>query len=177
MIIVCQLFSHKPDGGFAMIPLSAKFTSVYLAGLACDGNEKSSCDEKTSTHKDSSIHHTSSVNSQDIDANINLESMSKDEVDSYAKRLVLKEEEKLNASIGWDRAGAGKSATSGGRFCGTKDASNSDGSVFSETENDARTTYCLTYKAGKPEIEVNFSIVQPKPTGLPDYLNNPTKSE
>ncbi|XP_025153476.1 uncharacterized protein LOC109504115 isoform X1 [Harpegnathos saltator] len=85
--------------------------------------------------------------------------MSKDEVDSYAKTDLstepmenssLDREEKLNASIGWDRAGAGKSATSGGRFCGTKDASNSDGSVFSETENDARTTYCLTYKAGKP---------------------------
>ncbi|XP_019696098.2 ropporin-1-like protein isoform X2 [Harpegnathos saltator] len=148
MIMVCQLFSHEPDGGSAMIPLSL-FIEIYeyLAGLACDGsNEKSSCDEETSTRKDSSIHHTSSVNSQDTDADVNLESMSKDEVDSYSKTDLstepmgsssLDREEKLGASIGRDRAG--KSTTSGGRFCGTKDASNSDGSVFSGTENDART--------------------------------------
>ncbi|XP_025156514.1 ropporin-1-like protein [Harpegnathos saltator] len=91
MIMVCQLFNHEPDGGSA-IPLSLLIQIYeYLARLVCDGNEKSSCDEETSTRKDSSIHHTSSVNSQDTDADVNLESMSKDEVDSYSKRLVLKD--------------------------------------------------------------------------------------
>ncbi|EFN86606.1 Ropporin-1-like protein [Harpegnathos saltator] len=162
MIMVCQLFSHEPDGGSAMIPLSL-FIEIYeyLAGLACDGsNEKSSCDEETSTRKDSSIHHTSSVNSQDTDADVNLESMSKDEVDSYSKTDLstepmgsssLDREEKLGASIGRDRAG--KSTTSGGRFCGTKDASNSDGSVFSGTESDARTMCRLNVPGARLSAE------------------------
>ncbi|XP_032686113.1 ropporin-1-like protein isoform X2 [Odontomachus brunneus] len=144
MIMVCQLFSHEPDGGSAMIPLNL-FMEIYeyLAGLPCDDSEKSSCDEEMSTRKDSSTHHISSINSQDTDADVNLdlESMSKDEVDSYSKTDLsmepiesssLEKEEKLDVLIGGDCVD--KDNAIGERFCGTKDASNSDGSIFSETE-------------------------------------------
>ncbi|KAL6257444.1 hypothetical protein P5V15_011015 [Pogonomyrmex californicus] len=87
MIMVCQLFSHEPDGGSAMIPLTL-FLEIYeyLAKLACDGNEKYTLDQDTTEHtacKDSSVDHTCSINSQDTDADVNLDSelISKDEVD------------------------------------------------------------------------------------------------
>ncbi|XP_014476164.1 PREDICTED: ropporin-1-like protein isoform X2 [Dinoponera quadriceps] len=150
MIMVCQLFSHEPDGGSAMIPLNL-FMEIYeyLAGLACDGNEKSSGDEESSTCKDTSTRHTSSMNSQDdtdADVNLDLESMSKDEVNSYSKTdpstepvesSSLEREEKLDALIGGDRVA--KDTAIGERFCGTKDVSNSDGSVVSGAEKDKRT--------------------------------------
>ena len=59
----------------------------YLAGLACDGNEKNTFDQDTTEYticKESSVDHTTcSVNSQDTDVDINLDSelISKDEID------------------------------------------------------------------------------------------------
>lgn len=113
------------------------------------------------------------MNSQDTDADVNLdlESMSKDEVDSYSKSTLsilsvfvstpsfelillysclhfaadlsveqvesssLEKKEKLDALKGGDKDNA-----IGERFRGIRDASNSDGSVFSEAEKNARAT-------------------------------------
>lgn len=57
----------------------------YLAGLACDVTEKSTCDQNATeraTCKDSSVDRTCSINSQDTDADVNLDSelMTKDEI-------------------------------------------------------------------------------------------------
>jgi len=58
----------------------------YLAGLMCDGNEKDTFDQDTTEHtacKDSSVDPTCSINSQDTDVDINLDSelISKNEVE------------------------------------------------------------------------------------------------
>ncbi|EZA51354.1 Ropporin-1-like protein [Ooceraea biroi] len=91
MIMICQLFTHEPDGGSAMIPLTL-FTELYeyLAGLACDG--KSRCDHDTTEHtapKGSSMDRICSINSQDTDAdiNLNLEQIPKDDVESSKSML------------------------------------------------------------------------------------------
>lgn len=62
----------------------------YLAELACDGREKRSLDEETTTCKDSSVHRIGSVNSQDTDVDVNLDSelISKDEADSSKSTLI-----------------------------------------------------------------------------------------
>ncbi|XP_012270564.1 uncharacterized protein LOC105694457 [Orussus abietinus] len=46
MIMLCELFTHEPDGGSAMIPLSL-FMELYgyLANLRCDGVPRESLDE------------------------------------------------------------------------------------------------------------------------------------
>lgn len=65
----------------------------YLAGLTCDGNEKDTFDQDTTERtmcKESSVDHTTcSVNSQDTDVDINLDSelISKDEVDLSKSKL------------------------------------------------------------------------------------------
>ncbi|XP_072758381.1 ropporin-1-like protein [Anoplolepis gracilipes] len=79
MIMICQLFTHEPDGGSAMIPLTL-FMDLYeyLAGLACDGSEKNAtCDQDVTDR-------TCSMNSQDTDVDVNLDSelISKDEIAS-----------------------------------------------------------------------------------------------
>lgn len=58
----------------------------YLAGLACDGSEKSTCDQDATDErtacKDNSVDRTCSINSQDTDVDVNLDSelISKDEI-------------------------------------------------------------------------------------------------
>lgn len=112
--MICQLFTHEPEGGSAMIPLNLFmeiyewvlddqdqflnfpivdntfinsgmifYINRYLAGLACDINERSLLDEDTTLYKDGSVQHTRSINSQDTDMDINLdlELIPKDDLD------------------------------------------------------------------------------------------------
>ncbi|XP_011861545.1 PREDICTED: ropporin-1-like protein [Vollenhovia emeryi] len=154
MIMVCQLFSHEPDGGSAMIPLTL-FTEIYeyLAGLACDGNEKDILDQDTerTARRESLADRTCSINSQDTDVDINSELISKDEVDlsktdlsepiensSVEKEVTNYGEKGDESSIDpKDDASAGKDYADndaiGRKFCGVKDA-NDDGSLSSEME-------------------------------------------
>ncbi|KYM75945.1 Ropporin-1-like protein [Atta colombica] len=166
MIMVCQLFSHEPDGGSAMIPLTL-FMEIYeyLARLACDGNEKNTFDQDTTEYticKESFVDHTTcSVNSQDTDVDINLDSelISKDEIDlsktdlstelienSSFEREITNYEEKGDKSLTnqKDDSSIDKNSTDNNdminkKFCGVKDA-NSDRSLSSGVEKDAKIT-------------------------------------
>ncbi|XP_033325198.2 uncharacterized protein LOC117219832 [Megalopta genalis] len=46
MVLVCELFTHEPEGGSAMVPVTL-FMELYgyLAGLRCDGSARSSSDD------------------------------------------------------------------------------------------------------------------------------------
>ncbi|KAF3420500.1 hypothetical protein E2986_03999 [Frieseomelitta varia] len=91
MIMICELFTHEPEGGSAMVPVTF-FLEIYgyLAGLCCDGSERNSsdedptefimCDSEYSGHQelnpeqffiDRSV--TSQDTSQDTEADINLD--------------------------------------------------------------------------------------------------------
>ncbi|KAI4500981.1 hypothetical protein M0802_003784 [Mischocyttarus mexicanus] len=93
MIMICELFTHEPDGGSAMVPVTL-FMEIYgyLAGLRCDGSERSSSDKDPtkflvfdeSNSSSSSKGHESldnnisidrvySIASQDTDADVNLD--------------------------------------------------------------------------------------------------------
>lgn len=63
----------------------------YLAGLVCDGSEKSACDQNATECKDSSVDRTCSINSQDTDVDVNLDSelISKDEIVSSKSRNII----------------------------------------------------------------------------------------
>ncbi|XP_071632068.1 ropporin-1-like protein [Temnothorax longispinosus] len=163
MIMVCQLFSHEPDGGSAMIPLTL-FMEIYeyLAGLACDGNDEKdtleqNITERTACKDGSSVDRTCSINSQDTDVDINSELISKDEVDlsktdlselidnSSLEREATNYEEKRDESstspkgdalTGKDRADY--DVTIGRKFCGVKDAN--DESLSSEIEKATKVT-------------------------------------
>lgn len=55
MIMICELFTHEPDGGSAMIPVSL-FMELYgfLAGLRCDGTARDPDDDPHCTLFDES---------------------------------------------------------------------------------------------------------------------------
>ncbi|XP_050452868.1 uncharacterized protein LOC126852275 [Cataglyphis hispanica] len=160
MIMICQLFTHEPDGGSAMIPLTLFMeTYEYLAGLACDGSEKSTCDQNVTEHsacKDSSVDRTCSINSQDTDADINLDSelMTKDEIvssktdlstepmmnSSFERELTNYEEKETEESLASRKndlisndSAKNEDDTIDKKFCETDDA-NSNGSPFFEVE-------------------------------------------
>lgn len=66
----------------------------YLAGLACDGSEKSTCDQDVTERfacKNSSVDRTFSINSQDTDVDVNLDSelMIKDEIVSSKSMNII----------------------------------------------------------------------------------------
>ncbi|XP_076642661.1 ropporin-1-like protein [Halictus rubicundus] len=46
MVMICELFTHEPEGGSAMVPV-ALFMEIYgyLAGLRCDGSARGSSDD------------------------------------------------------------------------------------------------------------------------------------
>ncbi|XP_011166595.2 ropporin-1-like protein isoform X1 [Solenopsis invicta] len=155
MIMVCQLFSHEPDGGSAMIPLTL-FIEIYeyLAGLACDDKEKDTMDQDTTERtacKESSVDRTCSINSQDTDVDINLDSelISKDEVDLSKTDLSMEPME--NSSLERETTNYKESEslsqkddsknTIGKKFCGVKD-SNSDGSLSSGVKKHMKIMCC-----------------------------------
>ncbi|XP_076687161.1 uncharacterized protein LOC143378922 isoform X2 [Andrena cerasifolii] len=103
MIMICELFTHEPEGGSAMVPVTL-FMEIYgyLAGLRCDGSERDSSDEDPTEFiiryesNDSaslvgqevsekfSVDRVCSVASQDTEADVNLdlELVSKGDADS-----------------------------------------------------------------------------------------------
>ncbi|KAL2739492.1 ropporin-1-like protein isoform X1 [Vespula maculifrons] len=104
MIMICELFTHEPDGGSAMVPVTL-FMEIYgyLAGLRCDGSERSSSEEdpteflvfdESNSSSSSKIHESLdnnisvdrvySIASQDTEADVNLdlELISKEAADS-----------------------------------------------------------------------------------------------
>ncbi|XP_003708683.1 uncharacterized protein LOC100880059 isoform X2 [Megachile rotundata] len=101
MIMICELFTHEPEGGSAMVPVTL-FMEIYgyLAGLRCDGSERDSsdedptefiiCDSVSSASRQSrcseekSLDRVCSVTSQDTEADVNLdlELVSRDDADS-----------------------------------------------------------------------------------------------
>ncbi|EFN75029.1 Ropporin-1-like protein [Camponotus floridanus] len=161
MILICQLFTHEPDGGSAMIPLTLFMeTYEYLAGLICDGSEKSARDRDATERKDSSVDRTS-INSQDTDMDINLDSelISKDEIVSSKTDLSIEpmanssfekeldnEEKETDISLASRRdnfisndCSKSKNNTIDKKFCGI-DNVNSDGSLVFEIEKDGEIT-------------------------------------
>ncbi|XP_029056193.2 uncharacterized protein LOC114883039 [Osmia bicornis bicornis] len=101
MIMICELFTHEPEGGSAMVPVTL-FMEIYgyLAGLRCDGSERDSSDEdptefiirdnvssasqESKSSEEKSVDRVCSVASQDTEADVNfdLELVSRDDVDS-----------------------------------------------------------------------------------------------
>ncbi|KAF7410267.1 hypothetical protein HZH68_004648 [Vespula germanica] len=104
MIMICELFTHEPDGGSAMVPVTL-FMEIYgyLAGLRCDGSERSSSEEdpteflvfdesnssssskiRESLDNNISVDRVYSIASQDTEADVNLdlELISKEAADS-----------------------------------------------------------------------------------------------
>ncbi|XP_035729874.1 uncharacterized protein LOC118445060 isoform X1 [Vespa mandarinia] len=76
MIMICELFTHEPDGGSAMVPVTL-FMEIYgyLAGLRCDGSERSSSEEDPTEFLvfDESNSSTSSKVHESIDNNISID--------------------------------------------------------------------------------------------------------
>lgn len=87
MIMICELFTHEPEGGSAMVPVTF-FLEIYgyLAGLCCDGSERNPsdedatefimCDFEYSGHQELNSEQffvDRSVTSQDTEADINLD--------------------------------------------------------------------------------------------------------
>ncbi|XP_043595463.1 uncharacterized protein LOC122573335 isoform X2 [Bombus pyrosoma] len=100
MTMICELFTHEPDGGSAMVPVTF-FLEIYgyLAGLCCDGSERDPGDEdptefiiydseysenQESSKRKFSIDRVCSATSQDTeaDANLDLELVSRKDIDS-----------------------------------------------------------------------------------------------
>nr|XP_031827532.1 ropporin-1-like protein [Nomia melanderi] len=104
MIMICELFTHEPEGGSAMVPVTL-FMEIYgyLAGLRCDGSERGSSDNDSTEFiifsesngsgslagQDPSedklfVDQICSIASQDTEADVNLdlELVSKEDVDS-----------------------------------------------------------------------------------------------
>ncbi|XP_076618479.1 uncharacterized protein LOC143340433 [Colletes latitarsis] len=104
MIMICELFTHEPEGGSAMVPVTL-FMEIYgyLAGLRCDGSERDSSDEDPTefilcnesndsrslasqepSDDKSSVDRVCSIASQDTEADVNLdlELVSKEDIDS-----------------------------------------------------------------------------------------------
>ncbi|XP_012263768.2 ropporin-1-like protein [Athalia rosae] len=76
MVMVCELFTHEPEGGSAMIPLKL-FLEIYeyLAGLQCDGTEGDTMDV-----------YLSNTNEEDIDK-ISVKPIEKDKEDDSRKSV------------------------------------------------------------------------------------------
>ncbi|XP_017787577.1 PREDICTED: uncharacterized protein LOC108570257 [Habropoda laboriosa] len=89
MILICELFTHEPEGGSAMVPVTF-FMEIYgyLAGLRCDGSERDPTDEDPTefivyepepfihqeiNEEKSSVDRVCSVASQDTEADVNLD--------------------------------------------------------------------------------------------------------
>ncbi|XP_033190733.2 uncharacterized protein LOC117157106 isoform X2 [Bombus vancouverensis nearcticus] len=100
MTMICELFTHEPDGGSAMVPVTF-FLEIYgyLAGLCCDGSERDPGDDdptefiiydseysenQASSKRKYSIDRVCSATSQDTeaDANLDLELVSRKDIDS-----------------------------------------------------------------------------------------------
>ncbi|XP_053970523.1 uncharacterized protein LOC128872145 isoform X3 [Hylaeus volcanicus] len=111
MIMICDLFTHEPEGGSAMVPVTL-FMEIYgyLAGLRCDGGERDSSDEDptefiicresndsrslaSQEHSEDrfSVDRVCSIASQDTEADVNLdlEMVSKEDVDSSRSKLLF----------------------------------------------------------------------------------------
>ncbi|XP_020291386.1 ropporin-1-like protein [Pseudomyrmex gracilis] len=159
MIMICQLFTHEPDGGSAMIPFTL-FMEIYeylvgLGSIGSNSSEKSTIDHDTTecTTCTNSGDGTCSITSQDTDANVNLdtESVLKDEIDS--SKIDLSTEPVDNTSSEKESANGEKKDESlfgqkidgsndtnceentaiGTKFCGTKDANG-----ISEVDKDTK---------------------------------------
>ncbi|CAK9831534.1 Ropporin-1-like protein [Anthophora retusa] len=100
MILICELFTHEPEGGSAMVPVTF-FMEIYgyLAGLRCDGSERDPTDEdpiefiicdpepfinQEIDEEKSFVDRVCSATSQDTEADVNLdlELVSKGDTDS-----------------------------------------------------------------------------------------------
>ncbi|XP_029172404.1 ropporin-1-like protein [Nylanderia fulva] len=161
MIMICQLLTHEPDGGSAMIPFNL-FMEIYeyLAGLVCDGSEKNTSDRDATervackVNSVNSVDHTCSINSQDTDADVNLDSelMSKDEIvssktdlstepmaNSSSERELTNEEKEDEFLANKRKDAKNKDRTNAKKFCGTDDV-NSDESLFFEAEKEREVT-------------------------------------
>lgn len=111
MIMICDLFTHEPEGGSAMVPVTL-FMEIYgyLAGLRCDGSERDSFDEDPTeffvcnesnnsrslpsqepSEDKFSVERVCSIASQDTEADVNLDldMVSKEDVDSSRSDISL----------------------------------------------------------------------------------------
>lgn len=100
MLMICELFTHEPEGGSAMVPVTF-FLEIYgyLAGLRCDGTERDPADEdptefiiwdseyfgiQEKNKEKFFVDRACSVTSQDTEADVNLdlELVSREDIDS-----------------------------------------------------------------------------------------------
>ncbi|KAG6797396.1 hypothetical protein HZU73_07216 [Apis mellifera caucasica] len=105
MLMICELFTHEPEGGSAMVPVTF-FLEIYgyLAGLRCDGTERDPADEdptefiiwdseyfgiQEKNKEKFFVDRACSVTSQDTEADVNLdlELVSREDIDSSRKKI------------------------------------------------------------------------------------------
>ncbi|XP_016770941.1 uncharacterized protein LOC725157 isoform X1 [Apis mellifera] len=105
MLMICELFTHEPEGGSAMVPVTF-FLEIYgyLAGLRCDGTERDPADEdptefiiwdseyfgiQEKNKEKFFLDRACSVTSQDTEADVNLdlELVSREDIDSSRKKI------------------------------------------------------------------------------------------
>ncbi|XP_015181943.1 PREDICTED: ropporin-1-like protein isoform X2 [Polistes dominula] len=173
MIMICELFTHEPDGGSAMVPVTL-FMEIYgyLAGLRCDGSERSSSDEDPteflvfdeSNSSSSSKGHESldnisidrvySIASQDTDADVNLD-----------LDLISKE--------------AADSSNKISRSCSTRDedSNNVEDKISCSNNNTEESSSDRTLKREEDSNVSDFTIEPSKSFNLEDVRTKSSKSE
>ncbi|KOC67692.1 Ropporin-1-like protein [Habropoda laboriosa] len=112
MILICELFTHEPEGGSAMVPVTF-FMEIYgyLAGLRCDGSERDPTDEDPTefivyepepfihqeiNEEKSSVDRVCSVASQDTEADVNLDLELVSKGDTESSRKCSKKSERID---------------------------------------------------------------------------------
>ncbi|KAI4487531.1 hypothetical protein M0804_005680 [Polistes exclamans] len=178
MIMICELFTHEPDGGSAMVPVTL-FMEIYgyLAGLRCDGSERSSSDEDPtdflvfdeSNSSSSSKGHESidnisidrvySITSQDTEADVNLDLnlISKEAADS--SNTILSPESS--------------------RSCSTRveDSNNVEDKISCSNNNTEESSSDITLKHEEDSNASDFTIEASKSFNLEDSQTKSSKSE
>ncbi|XP_014598464.1 PREDICTED: ropporin-1-like protein [Polistes canadensis] len=178
MIMICELFTHEPDGGSAMVPVTL-FMEIYgyLAGLRCDGSERSSSDEDPteflvfdeSNSSSSSKGHESidnisidrvySITSQDTEADVNLDLnlISKEAADS--SNTILSPESS--------------------RSCSTRveDSNNVEDKISCSNNNTEESSSDRTLKHEEDSNASDFTIEASKSFNLEDSQTKSSKSE
>ncbi|XP_043503450.1 ropporin-1-like protein [Polistes fuscatus] len=192
MIMICELFTHEPDGGSAMVPVTL-FMEIYgyLAGLRCDGSERSSSDEDPteflvfdeSNSSSSSKGHESidnisidrvySITSQDTEADVNLDLnlISKEAADSSNSKYLS------NCHFSANKMMILSPEIS--RSCSTReeDSNNDEDKISCSNNNTEESSSDRTLKREEDSNASDFTIEASKSFNLEDAQTKSSKSE
>ncbi|XP_043461141.1 uncharacterized protein LOC122497854 isoform X1 [Leptopilina heterotoma] len=182
MIMICELFTHEPDGGSAMIPVSL-FMELYgfLAGLRCDGTARDPDDDPHCTFFDESDqgelnsenHDCSEKNNKknfsspksentESDVNLDLEFVYKNDDESLTKNekkktLENQYEEKLTSEESEGQLSNGKSVntdtTESSKLADNRDSNNSTQYV---NENSMEVNKALIESSEQSSVELQI---------------------